>query len=49
VLHDDGRFERRRVDYDIEASIDGLRTRLAGAAWTGGTIARLRKASFNGE
>jgi diadenosine tetraphosphatase ApaH/serine/threonine PP2A family protein phosphatase len=49
VLHDDGRFERRRVAYDIEATIDGLRTRLTTAAWTGGTMARLRKATFNGE
>jgi predicted phosphodiesterase len=48
VLHVDGRVERRRVAYDIEAAIDGLRTRLAGAAWTAGTMARLRKATFDG-
>jgi diadenosine tetraphosphatase ApaH/serine/threonine PP2A family protein phosphatase len=49
VLHDDGRVERRRVAYDIEATIDGLRTRLSGAAWTAGTMARLRKATFDGQ
>ena len=49
MLHDDGHVERRRVAYDIEATIEGLRTRLTTATWTGGTIARLRKATFNGE
>jgi predicted phosphodiesterase len=49
VIHDDGRAELRRVDYDVEATIDGLRTRLADAPWIGGTIARLHTATFNGE
>jgi putative phosphoesterase len=49
VLHSDGHVERRRVDYDIEDAIAGLRERLPGATWIDGTIARLRTATFNGE
>lgn len=49
VLHDDGRVEPRRVEYDVEAAIAGLRERLPDAPWIGGTTARLRKASFTGE
>jgi putative phosphoesterase len=48
VLHDDGRPELRRVPYDVEAAVDGLTTRLEGATWLDGTIARLRNATFDG-
>jgi putative phosphoesterase len=48
VLHDDGRLELRRVAYDIDEAIAGLRTRFDGATWLEGTIARLRKATFDG-
>ena len=49
VLHEDGRVERRRVAYEVDEAIAGLRSRLDGATWIGGTIARLRMATFNGE
>src|SRR5206468_1598563 len=49
VLHGDGRAEPRRVEYDVDAAVAGLHERYAGAPWIGGTIARLRKASFTGE
>jgi putative phosphoesterase len=49
VLHDDGRAELRRVAYDVDASISGLHASYGDAAWLGGTIARLRKATFDGE
>jgi diadenosine tetraphosphatase ApaH/serine/threonine PP2A family protein phosphatase len=48
VLHDDGRVEARRVPYDVEAAVEGLKTRLEGATWLSGTIARLRNATFDG-
>jgi predicted phosphodiesterase len=44
VLHDDGRAERRRVAYDLDATIEALRSRFAGTVWLDGTIARLRAA-----
>jgi putative phosphoesterase len=46
VLHDDGRFELRRVAYDVDATAEGLQTRFGDTAWAAGTIARLRVASF---
>src|SRR6478735_1715078 len=49
VLHDDGRAELRRVAYDLDEAIGGLRDRYAGAPWIAGTIARLCKATFTGE
>jgi diadenosine tetraphosphatase ApaH/serine/threonine PP2A family protein phosphatase len=48
VLHDDGRLELRRVGYDIDEAIAGLRRRFDGVTWVDGTIARLRKATFDG-
>jgi putative phosphoesterase len=49
VVHDDGRIELRRAPYDVEAAVDGLTTRFEGASWLGGTIARLRTATFDGQ
>jgi putative phosphoesterase len=49
VLHDDGRAELRRVSYDVDEAISGLHARYDDAPWIGGTVARLRKASFTGE
>jgi diadenosine tetraphosphatase ApaH/serine/threonine PP2A family protein phosphatase len=46
VLHDDGRAELRRVAYDVDEAIAGLRARFEAAGWLDGTIARLRAASF---
>jgi diadenosine tetraphosphatase ApaH/serine/threonine PP2A family protein phosphatase len=46
VLHDDGRFELRRVAYDVGATAEGLQTRFGDTEWAAGTIARLRVASF---
>src|SRR3954469_3427256 len=45
VLHDDGRAEQRRVAYDVDEAVGGLRARFDGAPWLDGTIARLRAAS----
>jgi putative phosphoesterase len=45
LLHDDGRIEQRRVEYDVEAACAGLQARFSGA-WVDGTIERLRAASF---
>jgi diadenosine tetraphosphatase ApaH/serine/threonine PP2A family protein phosphatase len=46
VLHDDGRLEQRRVDYDMDAAIGALTDRYGDEAWVRGTIDRLRAASF---
>lgn len=46
VLHDDGRIEPRRVDYDVDAAIDALTDRWGDPSWVRGTVARLRAASF---
>ena len=46
VLHDDGHPELRRVAYDLGETEIGLNDRFGGATWIGGTIARLRAASF---
>jgi putative phosphoesterase len=49
VLHEDGSVERRRVPYDIAAAADALLARFGDSSLVQGTIARLRKATFNGE
>jgi putative phosphoesterase len=46
VLHDDGRVELRRVEYDLDETCAGLARRFEGADWIQGTIGRLRAASF---
>jgi putative phosphoesterase len=46
ILHDDGRAERRRVEYDLDEAIRAVRARYDGATWIDGTVARLRAASF---
>jgi putative phosphoesterase len=46
VLHDDGRVEHRRVEYDIDAATGALTDRYGDEPWVQGTIARLRAASF---
>ena len=46
VLHDDGRIEHRRVDYDIDAAVAALTERWGEPSWVRGTIARMRAASF---
>jgi putative phosphoesterase len=48
VLHDDGSVERRRVGYDIDAAADALVARFGDSPLARGTIARLRKATFDG-
>jgi predicted phosphodiesterase len=45
LMHEDGRVEHRRVEYDLEAACAVLGERFSGA-WVDGTIARLRAASF---
>jgi putative phosphoesterase len=45
VLHDDGRIELRRVEYDIELAITALERRFHGS-WVQGGVERLRTASF---
>lgn len=49
LLHEDGRAERRRVAYDIDAAANALLERFGSSALVDGTIARLRNATFNGE
>ena len=46
VLHDDGRTELRKVAYDLDEAIVGLRECYGDASWLDGTIARLRAASL---
>ena len=46
VLHDDGRVEHRRVDYDAEAAAAALRQRFGARPWVDGVVARLRAARF---
>jgi putative phosphoesterase len=46
VLHQDGRVEHRRVDYDVESAARGVTDRFGDHEWTRGTAARLRAASF---
>jgi putative phosphoesterase len=46
VRHDDGRFELRRVRYDLDQTADALSGRFGATTWAHGTIARLRAASF---
>jgi putative phosphoesterase len=45
LLHDDGRIEQRRVEYDVEVACAGLQERFSGT-WIDGTVERLRAASF---
>lgn len=44
ILHDDGRIEHRRVDYDYERVVAGLRA--IGAAWAGRSARRIELAQF---
>jgi putative phosphoesterase len=46
VLHDDGRIEQRRVEYDLDAATGALTDRYGDEDWVHGTIARMRAASF---
>jgi putative phosphoesterase len=46
VLHEDGRVEHRRVDYDVGAAAGAVLERFGEHEWTEGTVARLRAASF---
>ena len=44
VLHDDGRIEHRRVDYDHRASAEAVRERFAGQPWTDTVCRRIETA-----
>jgi diadenosine tetraphosphatase ApaH/serine/threonine PP2A family protein phosphatase len=45
LLRDDGGVELRRVAYDVDAAIDGVRTRYPDAGWTRFAVQRLQSAS----
>jgi diadenosine tetraphosphatase ApaH/serine/threonine PP2A family protein phosphatase len=47
LLHDDGRIERRRVDYDHAASAARVREVAGGAPWGEAIAARIERASFD--
>ena len=46
VLHEDGRVEQRRVDYDVEGVARVCLERHGDLPWVRGVVARLRQASF---
>ena len=46
LLHDDGRVEHRRVEYDVEAAARRVADRYGDDPWVRGVTARLRAASF---
>jgi predicted phosphodiesterase len=45
VLDGDGSVELRRVAYDVDAAVDGLRARYGGELWVDTIVGRLRSAS----
>jgi diadenosine tetraphosphatase ApaH/serine/threonine PP2A family protein phosphatase len=44
LVHEDGSLELRRVAYEYDAAIDGLRERYGGVAWAERSIKRLQNA-----
>jgi diadenosine tetraphosphatase ApaH/serine/threonine PP2A family protein phosphatase len=46
LVGDDGSIQLRRVEYDLDAAIEGLRNRFGDLPWTRRSITRLESARF---